>query len=483
MMNRLFIFLLLLTVKELPAQPDFTSIDVFLEQERQRWNIPTIAFGVTNSDSTIYLRAYGDADPTGIFLIGSISKPFTALAIMQLVEQGQLELDRPVYTYLNWFRTRDSAQSNRITVRHLLNQTGGLPKSAGFYTPLANDQADIERGYGDYLRRITLVNAPGQVHEYCNLNYQVLGQLIGRVSGKLYSNYLRDHILQPLAMEHTFASPGEIQAAGLRTGHQYWFGFPVSTPSQLNANGMAAGDIGSTPADLCIFLRAMLRHGEYGAGNSLVSAATLRQMHTPVSVRYGMGWSIGPWNGLPSVRHTGLSRNFSGAINLLPEQGYGIVLLTDANSFYAARSLMDGVIRRLNGQELVSSPPYEMYIRYFFGVLLLWTLIEFCFHLYRWRHIHFAVNWPRDGKGWLALAVGLGMAGIWIVIVPRLANIPLRAMSVLQPDLGYALIIGGVVGMTSSLVKCFVKNTQGQPGRAGTIGLVKEKSNKAADSL
>ena len=457
-MKHLLFLLLCLFTTPLPAQPDFTTIDQFLEQERQRWNIPTIALGITTPDSTIYLRSYGAESSGDLFLIGSLSKPFTALAVMQLVERGQLALDQPVRRYLPWFATSDTAQSNRITVRHLLNQTGGLPKSAGFFTPTVHSQADIEQAYAGYLRHIQLVCPPGQRHEYCNLNYQLLGQLVRQASGEAYGGYLRQHILQPLEMDHTFASANEAHAAGLRTGHQYWFGFPAATPSRLNDNGTAAGDIASTPADLCIFLRAMLRGGKYGSGDSLVSAATLRQMHTPVSVRYGMGWSIGPWNDLPSIRHTGLSRNFSAAINLLPEQGYGIVLLTDVNSFYAARNLMDGVIRRLNGQELIAYPPYELYARYFFGMLLLWTSVEFLLYLRRWRRLGFAVTWPENGKGWFGLVAGLVMAGIWLVMVPRLADIPLLAMPVLQPDLGVALLAGGVIGILSTLVKHFVKN-------------------------
>ncbi len=461
-MKHLLFLLLCLFAKSLPAQPDFTVIDQFLEQERQRWNIPTIALGITTPDSTIYLRSYGAESSGGLFLIGSVSKPFTALAVMQLVERGQLALDRPVHDYLPWFRTGDSAQSNRITVRHLLNQTAGLPKSAGFYTPSDTIQADIERGYARHLRQLQLVNPPGQSHEYCNLNYQLLGQLVRQASGLPYAAYVREHILQPLGMAHTFASAHET-GAGLKTGHQYWFGFPARATSHLNNNGMAAGDIASTPADLCIFLRAMLRGGKYGAGDSLVSTATLRQMHTPVSVRYGMGWSIGPWNDLHSIRHTGLSRNFSGAINLLPEKGYGIVLLTDVNSFYAARNLMDGVIRRLHGQELIAYPPYELYVRYFFGILLLWTILEFLLYLRRWRRLDFAVSWPRQTKGWLGLAVGVLLAGVWMIAVPRLADIPLLAMPVLQPDLGYALLVGGIVGVANSFVKYFVKNRRGEP--------------------
>ena len=119
------------------ADPDFAAIDEFIEKEMQAQRIPGLAVGIVHGDQIVHLKGFGIADPSGRavtpqtpFLIFSSTKSFTALAIMQLVEAGKIELDAPVQRYLPWFRVADENASAHITVRHLLNQTSGLPDTA-----------------------------------------------------------------------------------------------------------------------------------------------------------------------------------------------------------------------------------------------------------------------------------------------------------------------------------------------------------------
>ena len=118
-------------------EPDFAKIDAFVTAEMQTTHIPGLALGIVHGNQIMHLQGFGVADPTGRaisqqtpFIVGSVSKSFTALAIMQLVEAGKIELDAPVQRYLPWFRLADPAASTRITVRHLLYQTSGIPASA-----------------------------------------------------------------------------------------------------------------------------------------------------------------------------------------------------------------------------------------------------------------------------------------------------------------------------------------------------------------
>lgn len=98
----------------------------------QTWHIPNISIAITNKDSILYIKEFGEDKSKGNYLIGSVSKPFTAIALMQLVEQGKINLDDLVKKHLIWFETNNKNISDKITVRHLLNQTSGLPKKAGF---------------------------------------------------------------------------------------------------------------------------------------------------------------------------------------------------------------------------------------------------------------------------------------------------------------------------------------------------------------
>jgi CubicO group peptidase (beta-lactamase class C family) len=117
-------------------QPDFAAIDAFVEAEMRAARIPGMALGIVQGDRIVHLHGFGVADPSGRrvtpqtpFHIASVTKPFTALAIMQLVEQGTLDLDAPVQRYIPWFRVADPDASARITIRHLLTHTSGLQDS------------------------------------------------------------------------------------------------------------------------------------------------------------------------------------------------------------------------------------------------------------------------------------------------------------------------------------------------------------------
>ena len=455
-----------INIQDTFAQTSFQEIDRFIEQEIQTWRIPNVSIGITNNDSILYIKEYGSGVGKGSndtipvranYLVGSLSKPFTAIAVMQLVEQGKVKLDEPIKNYLAWFETGNATLSDKITVRHLLNQTSGLPKNAGFFTPTSEQQTAIDNEYKAYLLTLRIdEEAIGKTHIYCNLNYQILGQLIIKVSGLSYADYLNTHIFAPCQMKHTFATYQQTQQYGLRQGAQYLFGFPVVYSFAHNNNGTAAGDIASNAEDMCNFLQMLLNEGKTKNG-VVLSAGALQQMQQPFSHRYGMGFSIGDWNGIHSVRHSGLTRNYGAMMNILPNEHYGIVILTNINSFSAARNLMDGVMRRLNNQEKESPPPYEMYLRYGLLALLVWNLLEFILRLNKWRKQGFIAYFSTNSKVIVRLVFGIAFAVIWIIVVPIFADLPMAAMPLMQPDLGYGLIGGAIVGVCSALVQYFLQ--------------------------
>lgn len=444
------------------AQTNLQQIDEFLNRGMQKWNIPNASVIIVTGDSVLFQKAYGDAagNPNSNYLIGSVSKPFTALTVMQLVESGVVDLDAPVQKYLPWFTLKDEALGARITIRHLLNQTTGIPRSAGFFTPEDTSQAEIEREYRNYLETLNAdASAIGKTHIYCNLNYQILGQLIQNASGLPYGEYMKENVFLPLGMEHSYATYAEAKQAGLIQGYQYLFGFPMARSFRYKDAQVPAGDIASNTGDLGKFLQSLLNDGRFRNG-SLISQELLKQMHTPVSNRYGMGFSIGDWNGLHSVRHSGLSRNYSSMINILPEQNYGIAILTNINSFFATRKLMDGIIRRLNRQESVTYTPYEMYFRYLILGILVWSLVDLSLKSRRWYRQRLRFYFSARPKHIITLIGGLLLAISWLFIIPYFANIPLSKMPELQPDLGYGLIVGSILGVFSTLIQYVVKSNE-----------------------
>jgi len=454
----LIIIITLLPICNLFAQNDFKEIDTFLMKQMQTWHIPNISIAITNKDSILYIKEFGNDKSKGNYLIGSVSKPFTAIATMQLVEQGKINLDDFVKKHLNWFETNNKNISDKITIRHLLNQTSGLPKKAGFFTPQSQNQLEIEKAYKNYLSTLNAdETAIGKQHIYCNLNYQLLGQIIQKASGLKYADYVNRYIFGPADMKNTFATYQETQSYGLKNGYQYLFGYPIKRSFEYNDNGIAAGDIASNAEDLSKFLQILLNNGQLEK-DSLLAKNTLKQMQTPFSNRYGMGFSIGDWNGLHSIRHSGLTRNYSSAINILPNQNYGIVILTNINSFYAVRNLMDGVIIRLNKQEKVTYIPYEIYFRYAILGLFFWSFIEFLLRLNKWQKQKFRFKYSKNKKDIFWLFISVFVAFSWLFIIPYFADLPLLSMPKLQPDLGYALFIGAIIGTLSSFVQYFIKS-------------------------
>ncbi len=120
------------------GKPDFATIDSYIQAQLDEARIPGLALGIVQGDQIVHLKGFGKANDSGgavtpqtPFLLGSLSKSFTALAVMQLVEAGKIELDAPIARYLPWFRVADPVASARITVRQLLNQTSGISTDTG----------------------------------------------------------------------------------------------------------------------------------------------------------------------------------------------------------------------------------------------------------------------------------------------------------------------------------------------------------------
>jgi CubicO group peptidase (beta-lactamase class C family) len=233
----------------------YRAIDAYVEREMHRLKMPGVALGIVEGDQIVHLRGFGRARPGGEtptrqtpFFIGSLAKSFTALAVMQLVEVGKVDLDAPVQHYLPWFRVADPQASAEMTVRHLLNQTSGLPAWTGD-VPLTDFDSNpgAARRQAQALASLELTRPVGSACEYNNTNYNLLGLIIEAASGKTYPGYLQEHILDPLDMAHTYTSRTVARQNGLAMGHRYWFGMPVAEPDIPVPHGsLASGQLIST---------------------------------------------------------------------------------------------------------------------------------------------------------------------------------------------------------------------------------------------
>lgn len=347
------------------------TVEAYIARHLRRLNVPGAALAIVEGDQIVRFRGFGRARPGGEvpsrqtpFILGSTTKSFTALAVMQLVEAGKAELDAPVQRYLPWFRVADPEASARMTVRHLLNQTSGLPQLPGILQLADMDQSpDARERQARALATLKLGRTPGAKFEYSNLNYDLLGLIIEAVSGVSYEAYIQDHVFSPLDMRHSFTTRADAERHGLAVGHQYWFTVPIAVPDLPVPRGsIPAGYLISSAQDMAQYLIAHLNGGRYRDAQILSPegidelhrpAATVEVMGRPVG-EYAMGWFVEDIGQTSTLWHDGLVPDFYSYMALVPEKRRGVVLLINANHLLmtvAFREVGQGVGRLLVGDQ------------------------------------------------------------------------------------------------------------------------------------
>lgn len=456
-----------------PAQetpePDWAAIDSYIEREMASNGIPGLALAITRGDEVLAVRGYGAArdgqpvTPATQFYTGSLSKSFTAVAVMQLVEEGKIDLDQPVQAYLPTFTTTDPDSAARITVRHLLNQTSGLA-DAGFPAYTLPQPDSIEERVAS-LRDARPVSEPGMVHHYFNPNYELLAGVVEAASGEPFSQYLRDHIFAPLDMSNTasvITSAETSQAApGLAQGHILAFGVPIPR-DELDGYLGGSGGVISTAEDMANYLILHTNDGRFG-GTAVVSPESVELMHTPpqgIDSPYAMGWlEVNPEEGPRRLEHNGVLSAFHADMALLPEQGYGIALLYNHSYTLAGyEGIKQGLIALLVGRQPAGSGLGAARLGLILaGLLLLATVLQVrgLLRLRRWAQ-------AAEGRPLWRLAAGIVWkflpAALLIGLQPLVGFFSGRVFSYWQlflamPDVVTYLGVNGVLGAITGLAR------------------------------
>jgi CubicO group peptidase (beta-lactamase class C family) len=326
--------------------------------------VPGLALAITHDDKLVYVKGYGTAGngqpitPQTQFFIASVSKSFTALAVMQLVEAGKIDLDAQIQSYLPEFTLADAAVASQITVRELLNHTSGLSELG--FADMALPQPETIEERVTSLRIAQPVAAPGTEYHYFSPNYGTLARLVEVVSGELFSDYMATHILAPLEMRHSLnvvtTSEGLQRADNLAQGHLVVFGIPFRYP-EVNGYMGGSGGVITTAEDIAHYLIAQNNAGRY-LNQQLVSPESMILMHTPpagVISTYDMGWTEGTVGDQQMLEHNGIFSTYSAEAVLLPEDKIGIALLYNVSSFptntFGSPQIRNGLISLLTGKQ------------------------------------------------------------------------------------------------------------------------------------
>jgi CubicO group peptidase (beta-lactamase class C family) len=455
---------------------NFEEVDGYIITKMKELGIPGAALVIVEGDQIVHLKAFGVADASGHpvtpqspFFTGSTGKSFTALAIMQLVEAGQIELDKPVQTYLPWFRVADAEASTVITVRQLLNMTSGIPQSIG-QEQIANfDLGDsaIENNVRA-LADVALSAAPGERFEYSNANYVTLGMIIQAVSGQSYEDYIAEHIFKPLDMQNSFTSKSEAQKNGLVIGYQNWFGIPVDSPNLPFSRGsLPAGQLNMSLEDFGHYLITQLNDGNY-QGVSVLSPEGIAALHhpdIPMEDRthfYGMGWEVQHFQDVEVVRHNGQVPGYTTDMFLVPQKHLAIAMSMNTYSpmlgVRVAR-LPSSVLRMLLDQDVI--PGYEFpHMRVIYALVMLIPILHIIAVLATLRRLRLWQSNPqRPTRMQVARYIALSLlwnasiAYLLLVVLPKAFAANISTVILFQPDVGWVAAVSGVFAIVWGVLR------------------------------
>ncbi len=354
----LTVTLMPLSAQDLPAGLTH-DIDSLYRAFAEENHFPGIAYGIIIDTMIVHTGASGYsslADSTAVtpstaFRAASMTKSFTALAILSLRDEGKLRLDDPVR---DWLPELDSllyltADAPVLTIRHLLTHTGGFPQD----DPWADRRLETTEEELDTLiaEGLSMSNLPGITYEYSNLGYTLLGRVIRAVTGESYQSYITSHIFRPLGMSSTVWEFGDLPVGVMAQGYRYRMG--EWNKEELLHDGPfgAMGGLISTVGD---FARYAIMHLSAwppcnAPDNGPVKRSTLREMHTPssgvayssstlypggpdchviIAYGYGLRWSV-DCMGRKKIYHNGGLPGFGGNWTIMPDYGIGIIAFSN----------------------------------------------------------------------------------------------------------------------------------------------------------
>ncbi|HEU4885581.1 MAG TPA: serine hydrolase [Longimicrobium sp.] len=352
-----------------PRRPDLAAFDAYAAQAARDWRVPGLAVAIVQGDSVVFEKGYGVrtigrtelVDAHTLFAVGSLTKAFTAAALLMLVDSGKVDLDAPVRRYLPAFELKDPYVTRELTVRDLLTHRSGVAPG-NILAELGYPRADLLRR----MRELPQVSSPRSVFGYNNLSYVVAGEVAAAASGTQWDELVRTRLLAPIGMTETvtgyagLAGRTNVASAHLRRGD--------TTFSILEGdidNVGPAASIHSSAHDMARWLAFILDSAHVG-GRRQLSPAAYASMFTPQSVvpdsyypgarlagtrlvSYGLGWFLEDYRGRFVAMHTGSIEGMSAIVGIIPDLGVGVVVLANLDHAELRHALLYRVLDLYTG--------------------------------------------------------------------------------------------------------------------------------------
>lgn len=312
-----------------------------VEEGAEQLGVPGVAVGIVHEGAETYV-CHGvtsienplAVDEHTLFHIGSTTKTYTAMAIMRLVERGEIDLDATVRTYLPGFRVADEDVAAKVTVLQLLNHTAGW--SGDHFRDFGLGDDALGR-YVESLADLEQASEFGGTASYNNTSFNIAGHVLAVVNGTTYEQAIRELILDPLGCRETFTFLQDVITRRFAVGHvRDGEDVVVARPFDMMRSGGPSGDLLSSVTDQIRYARFHLGDGRSETGERILSEASIRKMQEPTASfaegeQVGISWMIRDIEGVRFVAHGGTTIGLQSSFELVPERGYAFTVLANAH--------------------------------------------------------------------------------------------------------------------------------------------------------
>lgn len=334
------------------------TLSKFIQQEMQDKQLPSFSIALVDNQQIVWAQGFGYADPDKkilatsktVYRIGSVSKLFTDIGVMQLVERGQLDLDAPVQKYLPDFHPKNPFHT-KITLRQLMSHRAGLlrePPVGNYFDPSELSLAAMVHS----LNETTLVYPPETHTKYSNAGVAVVGYVLEKHSGEPFATYLQHAVLQPMGLRDSAFRPEPQLIANLAKAYMWSYDGKLFQAPTFELGMAPAGCMYSTVLDLGKFLSVLFNGGQ-GTDGQVLRRETLEKMWMPQFAKpgqsspYGLGFRLTELDAHREVEHAGAIYGFATQLSGLPDDKLGVVTVTTMDSANAVTNHVADVALRL----------------------------------------------------------------------------------------------------------------------------------------
>jgi len=345
--------------EDIPPKGREDSLNVYLQKVMKRFQIPGLAIAILQKGKPLYSNAFGyknidtkePLNKNDIFHFASVSKPFVATAVMQLVEKNKMNLEEKLISYLPYFKLADE-RYKKITIRQMLNHTSGIPDVRDYEWDKPQYDEEAAERYVRSLKDQKMLFDPGTQFRYSNMAYDILGDVIAKVSGVSFEDYIDINIFNPLMMKESSFLINKI-SKNLRTYPHVWKLWPsVSLVYPYNRYHAPSSTLNSSVIEMMNWAQANLNKGIFN-GTRILEAESYdllwkNSIRFSDEIQIGLGWFIEDYHGFRAIGHGGGDTGYRSNITLLPEKQIGIIIASNYD-MTPMPSIQSGVLAILLG--------------------------------------------------------------------------------------------------------------------------------------